>query len=134
VPSIDERRSDASAPDAGLIAQEAAPRWLLRRDGVFDWADDALVAASPILRRDAASARRLHPDGVVMMNADDAGALGVREGWKVRLRSRVGEVDVPVTLRDELERGVLMVPFAHRDRLAAVSGAAVAIEVSVTCV
>jgi predicted molibdopterin-dependent oxidoreductase YjgC len=69
-----------------------------------------------------------------MMNADDAGALGIREGWKVRLSSSVGEADVPVTLRDELARGVLMVPFAHRDRVAAVSGAAVSIEVSVTCV
>jgi predicted molibdopterin-dependent oxidoreductase YjgC len=134
VPSIDARRIDAPAREAGLPARDAAPRWLLRRDGLFDWADDALVAASPILRRDAASARRLHPDGVVWMNADDAGSLGVRDGWKVRLRSNVGEAEVPVALRDELERGVLMVPFAHRDRLAAVSGAAVSIEVAVTCV
>jgi predicted molibdopterin-dependent oxidoreductase YjgC len=134
VPSIRARRIDAPAPAETPPALDPAPRWLLRRDGVFDWADDAMVAASPILRRDAASARRLHPDGVVMMNADDAGALGVREGWKVRLHSSVGETDVPVTLRDEMERGVLMVPFAHRDRLAAVFGAAVAIEVSVTSV
>ncbi|MBI2407264.1 MAG: molybdopterin-dependent oxidoreductase [Gemmatimonadetes bacterium] len=134
VPSIDAMRNEAPVPETDAPARDAAPRWLLRRDGMFDWADDALVTASPILRRDAASARRLYPNGVVMMNADDAGSLGVREGWRVRLHSSMGEADVPVTLRDELERGVLMVPFAHRDRLAAVSGAAAAIEVSVTCV
>ncbi|MBW7934412.1 MAG: molybdopterin-dependent oxidoreductase [Gemmatimonadaceae bacterium] len=104
-------------------ADEAAPSgWVLRRAGAFDWGDDVLVTSSPILRRSTVAERRQHPDGVVWMHADDAAELGVKDGWRVRITSAVGEVEVPVAVRGDQSRGVLLAPFSHRDRLAAVLG------------
>ena len=117
-------------------APEAAPSgpagWLLRRAGAFDWNADHQVMASPTLRRSPAAELRLHPDGLVTMNTDDAGQFGLREGWRVHIRSARGAADVAVTLRPDQERRALFVPYAHRDRLAAVTGESTVVEVEVS--
>jgi predicted molibdopterin-dependent oxidoreductase YjgC len=92
----------------------------LARVGAFEWGDDPLVAASPTLRRDHASLRRLFPRGLVEISSADARGLGIREGWDVRLVSHRNAVVVPVRLRDDVEPGTVLVPFAFRDRLAPV--------------
>lgn len=126
----------ASAAPIGSAADErvrrSRGRKLLWRDGVFDWSQDPLVAFSPTLRRDGASRARLHPEGVIAMSPDAAAELGVREGWKVRLRSSEGEAVVGVTLRPGLDPDLLLVPFTFRDACAAVLGGAGAAEVEVT--
>lgn len=85
--------------------------------GAIDWGADPLVDASPTLCRDHRSLRKLFPDGVVEMSSRDAGRLGIRQGWRVKLTSVHGEVVVPVNLREDLEPGILLVPFAFRDQL-----------------
>jgi anaerobic selenocysteine-containing dehydrogenase len=51
----------------------------------------------------------------LQMHPDDARTRGVEEGALVRVRSRAGEVDVPVELLDELRPGVVSLPhgFGH---------------------
>ena len=91
-------------------------------DGVYDWGRDPLVAHAPILCRDERSRRKLYPHGQVAMAPADADALGVRQGWLVKLVSDHGEAVVPVVLRRELAPGRLSVPVAFRDCLAGVLG------------
>ncbi len=90
---------------------------LLALDGVFDWGSDPLVAFAPTLSRDFVSRRKLFSSGLVEMNGEDAKALGVRPGWPVRIKSLHGEVTLPVVVRREVERGLLLVPFAFRDQV-----------------
>jgi predicted molibdopterin-dependent oxidoreductase YjgC len=85
--------------------------------GVIDWGADPLVGASPTLCRDHRSLRKLFRDGLVEMSSHDAAQLGIRQGWRVRLTSVHGEALVPVNLRDDLEPGILLVPFAFRDQV-----------------
>ncbi len=113
----------ATTSEASLdVSGAPRARALLRREGVFDWGSDPLVRHSPTLSRTGSSSRKLHPGGEVAMSAEDAGALGVREGWTVRLRSTWGMVEAPVTLRAGMERGLLLVPFAFRGHFAHVWG------------
>jgi len=100
----------------------AERRYLLAQDGVFDWADDTLISFSPTLNRDHQSARRLFPGGFVEMNSEDADALGVRAGWRVKLTSTRGEAIVPIRLRTDLRRGALLAPYGFRDCLSNVLG------------
>jgi len=95
---------------------------VLALDGVFDWGSDPLVAYSPTLCRDHVARRKLYPRGLVEMSRRDADGLGVRQGWTVRLASAHGEAVVPVVLRDDLEQGSLLVPYAFRERVAEVLG------------
>ncbi len=90
---------------------------VLALDGTFDWGGDPLVASSPTLRREYQSARKLFPDGFVEMNTEDADALSIREGWRVKLSSIHGEAVVPIRQRKDLLRGVLLAPYAFRDCL-----------------
>ncbi|PWB78717.1 MAG: hypothetical protein C3F15_01035 [Holophagae bacterium] len=101
-------------------------------DGVYDWGSDPLVDHAPILCRDERSRRKLFPRGQVAMAPGDAEALGVRQGWLVKLVSNHGEAVLPVVLRRELAPGRLSVPFAFRymlaDVLAGMPSASVRVE------
>lgn len=46
----------------------------------------------------------------LMMHPDDAAARGVADGRRVRVRSRVGELEVPAEVTDELMPGVVSLP------------------------
>jgi len=96
--------------------------WLVL-DGAFEWSEDAMVQASPTLRRDGMARRKLHPRGFVVMNPSDGSALGVREGWVLRLRSRGGEALVPVSLSPRAGEGFLLIPPGFRQLLSDVLGA-----------
>jgi len=50
------------------------------------------------------------PRCTLMMHPDDAADRGVADGATVRLRSRVGEVEVPVEVTDGVRRGVVSLP------------------------
>jgi anaerobic selenocysteine-containing dehydrogenase len=74
------------------------------------------------LNREYQSERKLFPNGLVEMSGEDADALGVRPGWRVRLSSAHGAAVVPVRLRKDLQHGVLLAPYWFRDWLADVLG------------
>jgi anaerobic selenocysteine-containing dehydrogenase len=51
------------------------------------------------------------PDGcILIMHPADAEARGVAQGDSVRVRSRVGEVTVPIAVSDEIAQGVVSLP------------------------
>jgi predicted molibdopterin-dependent oxidoreductase YjgC len=104
------------------IAERAdgAASYLLTLDGVFDWGSDPLVAGTPTLSRDFVSRRKLFPQGLVEMSPADAEALGVRQGWPVRIRSDHGEATLPVVIRSDVGRGLLFVPFGFREHVSGV--------------
>lgn len=126
----------AAAPPATSGQEGALPaqdgRWVVRTEGVFEWGDDPLVTSSPTLRRDPSAFRKLHPGGVVWISPEDAKDVGIREGWKVRLRSPAGEAEVAVSFRPGLGRKLLLVPFTFRDELRGVLGGAQAAEVELS--
>jgi predicted molibdopterin-dependent oxidoreductase YjgC len=51
------------------------------------------------------------PGGYVAINAQDAEEKGIREGDVVRLQSRRGELQVSATLTEEMDRGILFMPW-----------------------
>ena len=54
----------------------------------------------------------LHPSGKkneVVINPDDAAALGVGDGDQVRVFSPIGEIELPATVSKQPRRGVIIV-------------------------
>lgn len=49
----------------------------------------------------------------LMMNAADAGSLGFRNGDAVRVSSRVGSVELPVEVTDDIAAGVVSIPHGY---------------------
>jgi anaerobic selenocysteine-containing dehydrogenase len=56
---------------------------------------------------------RGRPRCTLFVHPDDAARLGLAEGKEARVRSRVGEVRVPVTVTDEIMRGVVSLPHGY---------------------
>ena len=114
-------------------SQTSAERpFLLARDPAFDWGSDPLVSFSPTLSRDYRAQRKAFPSGFVEIGKNDADALALRTGRQVKLTSMDGEAVVPVLVTKDLQPGLLLVPYAFRDRVSNVlrndSVAAVRIE------
>jgi predicted molibdopterin-dependent oxidoreductase YjgC len=132
VPRGDARPVD-SAPRFGeppRVSGDASH--LLALDGVFDWGSDPLVAFAPTLSRDFVSRRKQFAGGLVEMASEDARALGVRPGWPVRIESRHGEATLPVAVRQEVQPGLVLVPFAFREEVGDVLGGDDVVAVQVT--
>lgn len=110
-------------------AGDAPPRedgldWVIALEGGVSWDEDPLVRFSPTLGRESASRAKLLPDGVVGIAPEDAKRLGVRQGWRVKLTTERGAKQLPVELRPDLMRGVLLVPFALKRHVAPLLGRA----------
>jgi formate dehydrogenase major subunit len=121
-PTSDGRPVESSHQLSGALRAVGDGSYLLTLDGLFDWGSDPLVAFAPTLSRDFVSRRKLFAGGLIEMSSEDAEALGVRPGWPLRVTSRNGEATLPVVLRQELEPGLLLVPFAFREHLQGVLG------------
>ncbi|MGE5237106.1 MAG: molybdopterin dinucleotide binding domain-containing protein, partial [Acidobacteriota bacterium] len=100
---------EPATPEAFPIAVAVA--------GVPGWESDVLVVSSPTLDRDGAARRRLYPDGWVEINRHDAGAVGIRAGWPVRLVSDRANVTLPAVVRDDLDAGVVQLSWSAREAL-----------------
>ena len=50
-----------------------------------------------------------------LLHPDDAAARGLADGAAVRVASRVGEIELPLEVSDEMRRGVISIPhgFGH---------------------
>jgi predicted molibdopterin-dependent oxidoreductase YjgC len=97
--------------------------YVLARDGSYDWGLDPLVMNSPTLNRDFLSLQKLFPNGFVEIGKHDADRLGVHGGRRLKLSSTHGDAVVPARVRPDLQPGVVLVPYAFRDRVANVLGA-----------
>jgi predicted molibdopterin-dependent oxidoreductase YjgC len=117
--------SPLSRSRAEVVPDASGAPFRIALVGTHGWGDDLAVGFSPTLRRDGVSLRKRFPGGRVFMSRGDAEKLGLRDGWRVGLRSRKGVIDVPVSLSGEVEPGVLMAPFGFRDQFGGVLGGAV---------
>lgn len=97
-----------------------------------DWGGDPLVAQAPTLGRDTAAQRKLWPGGMVQLAPADARTLGVRQGWSVEVTTAHGAAVLPVAICEELQAGVLAVPFASAAPAAALFAGAVVVAARVT--
>lgn len=142
--ALDQNWGAVILPQRGARPVESPPRFgeapqisgdashLLALDGVFDWGSDPLVAFAPTLNRDSVSRRKLFAGGLVEMSSEDAKELGVRPGWPVRIKSRHAEATLPVVVRQEVEPGFVLVPFAFREQVSDVLGGDDIVAVQVT--
>jgi len=130
LPSRDREPQDRAgrAPSAESLTSIERP-FLLVRDCDFDWGTDPLVSFSPTLSRDYRSQRKAFPNGFVEMARSDAEALQVRGARKVKLSSANGEATVPALVSDNVEPGLLLVPFAFRDQVSIVLGGDIVVAV-----
>ena len=107
----------------GMAALTSVERpYLLAREGAFDWSHDPFVSFSPTLSRDYRSEHKLFPNGFVEIGKGDADALNLSGGRQVRLTSVHGESVVPVRVKTDIKPGLLLVPYAFRDRVSSVLG------------
>lgn len=109
-----------SAEATGGGAEAEAEGVLLAVDGHYDWGADAMVAMAPTLGRDRRALDKLYRSGFVEASPEEAKALGLRAGWPVTVRSTHGAATVQLALRDDLPRGLVLVPpgfVGHLDRV-----------------
>lgn len=138
--SLNALRERPHGVDLGPLQGGRLPRILATESGAIELAPPVLTADVPRLR-----ARLSQPDEalvlvgrrqvrtnnswmhnvhalakgpdrcVLWIHPDDGRALGLEDGGRARVRSRVGEVTAPVRFRDEMRRGVVSLPhgFGH---------------------
>jgi len=116
-------RANPVLQGARAAAPTSAQRpYVLAERGAFDWGKDPLVSFSPTLSRDSRSERKLFVEGFVEICQQDADAIGVRAGRRLRLISGHGQAVLPIRVKPDLKPGVLLVPYAFRDQAADVLG------------
>jgi anaerobic selenocysteine-containing dehydrogenase len=113
------RLPDGLRTASGMIelAPEPIVQDLARLRARLDRADDGFVLVG---RRDLRSNNSwMHnleilvkgkPRCTLHVHPDDAGALGLTDGGEAVVRSRVGEVTIPVETTDGIARGVVSIP------------------------
>jgi len=132
--ALQPRLPEALETDSGRL-QLAPPVYLDDLDRLEDFATErasrAAGALSLIGRRDLRSnnswmhnSNRLvkgKPRCTLLMNPGDAGARGLADGQRVRVDSRVGRVEAPVEVSDDIMPGVVSLPHGwghHREGIA----------------
>jgi nitrate reductase (cytochrome) len=88
------------------------PFWLNTGRVLEHWHSGSLTRRIPVLHRAV-------PRAYVELHAEDARQLGIRDGERVRLRSRRGavELEARIDYRAQPARGQVFVPFFDEDRL-----------------
>ncbi len=88
------------------IPDEEYPMWLDTGRVLEHWHTGSMTRRIPVLHQAV-------PEGYVEVNRDDAEAMGIRDGERVRLVSRRGsmEIDARIDYRAQPTRGQVFVPF-----------------------
>jgi formate dehydrogenase major subunit len=90
-------------PPAEVVDDEY-PFWLSTGRVHVHYHTGTMTRVSPTLHAEM-------PEGTLEMHPGDGERLGVRQGEKVKVASRRGEITVRVTLTDRVHEGVLFMPF-----------------------
>jgi len=117
----------SSSPHSGSGSEEGEGRtdegypFLLFVDGSsYPWQGNALVENAPTLAREYEIPMKNFPGGFVEINPDDLQKLGLRRGARVKVVSRLGEMQLQVAPNPQLRPGTLLLPFFLRERAAGV--------------
>ena len=86
------------------VVDEEYPFWLSTGRVYVHYHTGTMTRVSPSLHAEM-------PEGSLEMHPEDGGRLGVRQGEKVKVASRRGEIVAKVILTDRVEPGVVFMPF-----------------------
>jgi len=113
-------------PDKGA---EPLPGWKKRRDLPSpEYPYYYLTFIPGVHRRNStennAILHEMFPDNAAMINPALAARLGIREGDRIRIRSRAGAIELPAHLTETLRPDCVMVAhgFGHRSKLLSLAG------------
>src|SRR3989338_1343071 len=67
---------------------------------------------------ESATLDREEPHGYVEINPDDASALGIKNGWKIKVSSRRGSIAPMAKVTDSVPKGVVFIPFHYKEAAA----------------
>jgi predicted molibdopterin-dependent oxidoreductase YjgC len=83
------------------------------------WVDDPMVGGTVTLRREL-GADRAAALPIIEISSADANESQLRDGQRVRVRSRTGEMEAVAHVTDDVSPGAVVLPFAMRELAAEV--------------
>jgi predicted molibdopterin-dependent oxidoreductase YjgC len=90
------------------------PLTLVFGHSLYYWNQNVLVQHSETLKREYRILLLDYPEGFVEMNPDDAKALGIRDGQRVRLSAAGGSAVADARVTPEVRSGAVYVPYFVR--------------------
>jgi predicted molibdopterin-dependent oxidoreductase YjgC len=82
---------------------------------LYYWHQNTMVQHSETLKREYGILLLDYPEGFVDINPEDAEALKIRDGMKIRLISGVGSATTYARVTNEIRQGTIYVPFFLQD-------------------
>lgn len=98
-------------PPTAVKVSAEFPFTVVFGNSLYYWHRNALVRHSETLKREYSILLLDYPEGFVEINADDAKALGIRDGGKVRLCGAHGSAVAAARVTHEVKSGTVFVPF-----------------------
>ena len=93
----------------------AYPMTLVFGHSLYYWHQNVLVRHSETLKREYRILLLDYPEGFVEINTDDAKALGLRDGDKIRLSAATGSAISTARVTPEVRSGTIHVPYFVRE-------------------
>jgi predicted molibdopterin-dependent oxidoreductase YjgC len=103
----------ARPPQAVTLSKEY-PLTLVFGHSLYYWNQNVLIQHSETLKREYRILLLDYPEGFVEMSPDDAKALGIRDGEKVRLTAAGGSAVANARVTPEVRSGAVFVPYFVR--------------------
>jgi predicted molibdopterin-dependent oxidoreductase YjgC len=82
---------------------------------LYYWHQNTMVQHSETLKREYGILLLDYPNGFAEINPEDAGALKIRDGMKIRLVSDTGSATTYARVTDEIRAGTIYVPYYMED-------------------
>ncbi|MCX6909871.1 MAG: molybdopterin-dependent oxidoreductase [Verrucomicrobia bacterium] len=102
-------------PPPAAVAPKDFPLTMVFGHSLYYWNQNVLIKHSETLKREYRILLLDYPDGFVEINTDDAKALGVRDGQKIRLLSATGSAVTTARVTHEVRSGTVFVPHFVRE-------------------
>jgi predicted molibdopterin-dependent oxidoreductase YjgC len=102
-------------PEPSFRKSEDYPLALVFGHSLYYWHQNVLIRHSETLKREYRILLLDYPQGFVEINADDARALKIRDGDKIRLRSATGSAIIAARVTPEVKSGTIFVPYFVRE-------------------
>jgi formate dehydrogenase (coenzyme F420) alpha subunit len=93
----------------------AFPFVLVFGRSLYYWHQNTMVQHSETLKREYGILLLDYPNGFVEMNPEDAKALNIRDGMKIRLISDIGSAATYARVTNEIREGTIFVPYYMED-------------------
>jgi predicted molibdopterin-dependent oxidoreductase YjgC len=111
-------------PPSPAPADREYPYRLVFGHSLYYWHQNILIKHSETLKREYRILLLDYPEGFVEINSDDAQALGLRDGEKIRLRAATGSAISTARVTHEVRSGTIHVPYFVRELERQILGAA----------